>query len=158
MIENGKKYLVTADNWFYGTDGHQYRAAYGICKVVEFKEAFGFVPARPSTNWLLQIGEGERQVLIAGCQIHFLIKTDTPPAFIEGTLTDKDGDTAPANRIFFANPLDEAKAVQRNAPKTDRWVPPPPPVPPSTRSLKQGDHFDHPHSHERDDRDKGGWQ
>jgi len=101
MIKNGEKYLVTSDSWFYGTDGNQYKSAYGICKIVEFKEAFGFVPQRPSTNWLMQIGEGENQVIIAGCQIHQLVKCDNKPIYRPGTFFDAQGAEMPNNSIFF---------------------------------------------------------
>jgi hypothetical protein len=101
MIKNGEKYLVTSDSWFFGTDGNQYRAAWGVCVVVEFKETFGFVPQRPSTNWLMQIGEGENMVIIAGCQIHHLVKCDSRPILIPGDIAGKDEDPSPKNKIFF---------------------------------------------------------
>ncbi len=101
MIQNGQKYLITSDSWFYGTDGNQYKAAYGVCKVVEFKEVFGFIPQRPSTNWLMQIGEGENQVIIAGCQIHQLVRCEVRPVEQIGSHKDAEGIEYKNNKIFF---------------------------------------------------------
>lgn len=101
MIQEGKKYLVTADAWFYGSDGQQYRAAYGICRTITMTEAFGFTPQRPSSNWFLQVGEGENSVIIAGCQIHYAVRLDKKPYQITETFSNEHGILRNVNDIFF---------------------------------------------------------
>lgn len=103
MIKDGETYVITSNEWFYGSDGFQYRAAYGKCTIVKAEDALGFTPQRPSTNWFLQIGEGDRQVIIAGCQIHYAVKCATRPMPREGTRTDTDGEVLPFNRIWFTD-------------------------------------------------------
>lgn len=72
-IEIGKKALVTVDNWFVAPDGHQYRAVFGRVKgCYTAEETLGIRPNGKSTNWYLEIGD----VTIAGCQIHYAIRTD----------------------------------------------------------------------------------
>lgn len=103
MIENEQYYLVTADNWFVAPDGDEYRGVWGKCKVVKVDEAFGFTPQRPSTNWFLYIGDGENQVILAGCQIHYAVRCKVRPICKDGlhdmpnTATDK----TKINKIFF---------------------------------------------------------
>lgn len=102
MIKDGETYVVTSDTFFYGSDGNQYGAAYGKCKVLKTEDALGFTPQRPSTNWFLQVGEGDRQVILAGCQIHFAVKCDTPPTPRKGTYK-KDGQEWLKNQIWFTD-------------------------------------------------------
>jgi hypothetical protein len=72
-IEVGKKALVTTDNWFFAPNGQSYRAVFGTVKNIHTTEAiFGFTPTGKSTNWFLEIGD----MLIAGCQIHYALRTD----------------------------------------------------------------------------------
>jgi len=78
----GKKVLVTTDNWFYGPDGYSYRGVYGTLNaILEDNQLLGVQTNRHSTNWYLSVGD----VLIAGCQIHYCVVTDsfdeTPPKF-----------------------------------------------------------------------------
>jgi hypothetical protein len=68
MIENGQRYLVTTDNWFFAPNGDQYKAAWGKCEIKNIKEVFGFDPIRPSTNWYLEVGSDSKKIIIAGCQ------------------------------------------------------------------------------------------
>lgn len=73
MIEKNDKVIVTVDKWFYAPDGKQYRAVYGTVKeIVRAENLIGVVPRPPSTNWYLEIGN----MIIAGCQIHYVLKTD----------------------------------------------------------------------------------
>ncbi len=76
FIEQGEYYLVTTDGWFVAPDGEQYRSVWGKCYIKTTEEVFGFTPQRPSTNWFLCVGK----VIIAGCHIHYLIKSDARPA------------------------------------------------------------------------------
>lgn len=72
-IEVGEKALVTVDNWFFAPDGKSYRAVYGRVKgCFTAEETLGIKPNGRSTNWYLEIGN----VTIAGCQIHYAVKTD----------------------------------------------------------------------------------
>lgn len=73
-IDIGKKALVTCDNWFYAPNGRQYRAAFGTIKAVRTAEdTLGVRPNGRSTNWYVEVGN----MTIAGCQIHFVVRTDT---------------------------------------------------------------------------------
>ena len=76
-IEVGQNALVTTDAWFYAPDGQQYRAVWGtVHAVLDDQESLGIKTNRNASNWYLSIGN----MLIAGCQIHYAIRTDTPPA------------------------------------------------------------------------------
>ena len=72
--ETGGKYLITTDNWFIAPDGDQYRAVFGtVHGISKDEETLGIKTNRSSTNWYLQIGN----MVVAGCQIHYCIKTET---------------------------------------------------------------------------------
>lgn len=79
MVKNGEYYLITTNEWFVAPDGEEYKSAWGICKVIDIKDCFGFIPMRPSTNWFLQIGEDENSIIIAGCHIHYAVKSTCRP-------------------------------------------------------------------------------
>jgi hypothetical protein len=105
MIENGNKYLITADNWFIAPDGESYRAIWGTCVLKLSQEVFGFTPLRPSTNWFVVCGKGGKEIIIAGCQIHYAIRCEDPPTnkFQRTIYQDKDTGVAyTASRIYFA--------------------------------------------------------
>lgn len=107
MIVEGKKYLITTDNWFFAPNGETYRAAWGTCKLLSTEEVFSFKPSRPSTNWYMVVGSGDREISIAGCQIHYAVRCDNRPHDVQlgKTYTDKDtGLEHPASRIYFADP------------------------------------------------------
>jgi hypothetical protein len=71
-----KKVLVTTTNWFYGTDGKQYRALYGTLKAVHQAEnVLGFKPDRAHTNWFVEIGS----MMIAGCQVLYCLQLNEQP-------------------------------------------------------------------------------
>ena len=70
----GDKILITTKEWFIAPDGHQYRAVFGTVKGVRSdEETLGIKTNRGSTNWYVEIGN----MIVAGCQIHYAIKTDT---------------------------------------------------------------------------------
>lgn len=72
-INVGDKALITTDNWFFGHDGLQYRAVFGTVKAIRSaEETLGIKTNAKSTNWYIEIGS----VTLAGCQIHYAIKTD----------------------------------------------------------------------------------
>lgn len=69
----GKKFLLTCDFWFYAPDGKQYRAVFGTIKSISNAEhALGIKVNSRSADWFIEIGN----MVIAGCQIHFAIRTD----------------------------------------------------------------------------------
>ncbi len=73
-IEVGKKHLITTDAWFFAPDGRNYRAAYGTIHAIKSsEETLGVRTNAKSTNWYVQIG----RLTIAGCQIHYAIRTDS---------------------------------------------------------------------------------
>jgi len=105
MIENGKRYLITTDNWFVAPDGEQYKAVWGTCQVLTIKEVFGFDPLRPSTNWYISVGTNRKEMIVAGCQLHYAIRCEERPKENRDgvTYTDKeDGLEHSANRIYYA--------------------------------------------------------
>jgi hypothetical protein len=70
----GQTYLITTDNWFLAPDGEQYSAAFGtVHSVVDSAAVLGIRPNRNSSNWYVAIGD----MVIAGCQIHYAIRSDT---------------------------------------------------------------------------------
>ena len=71
-IRVGDKIFVNLDNWIYTPDGKNCKAVFGTFKgVKKFEDVTGIKPTR-STNWFLEIGN----MIIAGCQIHYIFKTD----------------------------------------------------------------------------------
>jgi len=74
MIKVGDKVLVTVDNWFHAPDGKSYRSVFGTVNAISGdQETLGIRTNARSANWYATIGN----VLIAGCQIHYALKTDT---------------------------------------------------------------------------------
>ena len=73
MFDIGEKYLITTDNFFVAPDGQQYNSVFGTVKDIKSSEdTLGIKTNMRSTNWYIIIGN----MLIAGCQIHYVIKTD----------------------------------------------------------------------------------
>lgn len=74
MINVGDTVLLTTDAWFFAPDGEMYRAVFGTVKGVHTAEnTLGVKTNARSTNWYAEIGN----MLIAGCQIHYCVKTDS---------------------------------------------------------------------------------
>ncbi len=69
---------ITFDSWFFAPDGQQYRTAFGLIQVLKAKDVLGLEP-KNSANWFVQIGSGERAVLLAGCQVHSAMLCSTKP-------------------------------------------------------------------------------
>ena len=103
-MENGKFYLITTYDWFFAPDGFQYKAIYGLVTIKKAEDILGFNPAR-STNWFAVVtGETQgEEIIIAGCQINYAIKTNRKPYKIEGFVPhDKNPDEKiPLNKIYF---------------------------------------------------------
>ncbi len=72
-ISIGDKALITTEGWFYAPDGISYRAVFGTVKgVLNSQDTLGVKTNARSTNWYVEIGN----MTVAGCQIHYAIKTD----------------------------------------------------------------------------------
>ena len=72
-ITIGDKALITTEGWFFAPDGKSYRAVFGTVKGVSTsQDTLGVKTNAKSTNWYVEIGN----MLVAGCQIHYAIKTD----------------------------------------------------------------------------------
>lgn len=99
------KYLITTDNFFYAPDGQQYRAAWGYVRIVK-DDALGIKTNRISSNWYAVLGEGDGQMIIAGCQIHYAIRCESQPSLepyiheelFEGKMVKSES----SNRIYIA--------------------------------------------------------
>ena len=69
----GDKVLVTTNAWFHAPDGDNYNAVFGTLNgIYTDQETLGIKTNAKSTNWYAHIGD----MIIAGCQIHYAIKTD----------------------------------------------------------------------------------
>jgi len=104
MIKNGEYYLITTDNWFTAPDGERYCAVWGKTEIKTTEEIFNFTPKRPSTNWFIIVGKEEsKQIIIAGCQIHFAIRCNERPFYKMGTYlrNEKTDEELPYNNIYF---------------------------------------------------------
>ena len=77
MKFNGK-YLITTDKWFFAPDGLQYRAVWGDVKILS-DTFLGVATNRNSTNWFAMVGTEHNHVIVAGCQIHYAVKTEREP-------------------------------------------------------------------------------
>lgn len=75
-LKIGDTALITCDAWFYAPDGRAYRAVYGTVRaILGDQETLGIKTNARSTNWYLEVGD----TTIAGCQIHYAIRCNTPP-------------------------------------------------------------------------------
>lgn len=81
---NGKKAIVRTDCFVVLPDGRQSCLLYGEINVVDAKDILGFKPSH-STNWFLAMGS-QKNVLVAGCQIHTMCLTDIAPSNPEVTI------------------------------------------------------------------------
>jgi|SRR5215217_216338 len=95
-MQIGEKYLITADNWFYAPDGDHYRAVFGtVHGVIDSHEALGVRTNARSTNWYVAIGD----TILAGCQIHYAMRTDKfNPMPVDGDI-DHDGKRIPVRNL-----------------------------------------------------------
>ena len=104
-IETGVTYLITTDNWFTAPDGRQYKAAFGtVHGTLNDEQALGIKTNHRSTNWFLSIGN----LLIAGCQIHYAVRSDTcnKGTLIEDRIGNDNTSIATVKRqveIYFAD-------------------------------------------------------
>lgn len=98
------KYLITTDNFFHGSDGKSYRAAWGNVEIIE--DVFlGLKTNRNSTNWYAKVGSDENHVIIAGCQIHYAVKSEEKPNTLDTedlTLDSENKKYLRPNSIYIA--------------------------------------------------------
>lgn len=109
-IALGETCLITTDSWFYAPNGQNYRAVFGTLQFVDNSmNALGIKVNSRSADWFVTVGN-QSPILIAGCQIHYCIKTnechlgdveyyvgdDTPPK-----LTSRQSSIFNANEIFI---------------------------------------------------------
>ena len=85
MLENGKKYIVEARvAW---TDCVEYEYVYGKCSIFDADKEAGFV-LRRSENWFLKVEGDNGEVIIPGCKVGTLVKTDVTP--VEIRISEED--------------------------------------------------------------------
>jgi len=72
------KYLISTDNWFVAPDGKQYRAAWGNVEILS-DSFLGIKTNHGSSNWFAKIGSEKKHIIIAGCQIHYAVKSEDKP-------------------------------------------------------------------------------
>lgn len=96
------KYLITTDNWFLGPDGQEYAGVWGEVEVVKTLDLWGFEPHRPSQNWFLKVGTEDNHVFIAGCQIHYAVKSEARPNPGRIKFSFGDGEKERQTKIYFA--------------------------------------------------------
>lgn len=72
------KYLITADNWFYGPDGKNYKSVWGEVEIVS-DSILGIKTNVRSSNWFAKVGNENSHIIIAGCQIHYALKCENQP-------------------------------------------------------------------------------
>lgn len=75
----GNSFLITTDNWFFAPDGSCYRAVWGKVQIFNSEETLGVKTNVRSTNWYAIVGEGDKQVIVAGCQIHYAVMCNNKP-------------------------------------------------------------------------------
>lgn len=81
-----KKVLLTTVDWFFGSDGLQYKAVHGtLVSIKEAKETVGFTPNRAHANWYFEVGH----MKIMGCQVMYIEEVDTVHF---GEVEEKDRD------------------------------------------------------------------
>ena len=69
------KYLITTDNFFYGSDGQQYRSVFGEVEILQ-DNVLGVTTNRKSSNWYIKVSGKTQHIIIAGCQIHYALQCE----------------------------------------------------------------------------------
>jgi len=73
------KWLITTDKWFTAPDGLQYLAVWGSVKILNDSEVFGIKTNRGSSNWFALVGKNGKEIIVAGCQIHYVARCNKKP-------------------------------------------------------------------------------
>ena len=74
------KYLITTDAWFIAPDGNQYLAVWGDVTILPDSHMLGISTNRNSSNWYAKVGTEENHVIVAGCQIHYAVRSEEKPS------------------------------------------------------------------------------
>lgn len=85
-------YLITTDNFFFGSDGKQYRSAFGEVKILN-DDVLGIKTNARSSNWFVKVGTNQNHIIIAGCQIHYALKCKVEDINIKPIESLKEGAT-----------------------------------------------------------------
>jgi hypothetical protein len=72
------KYLITTEKYFTAPDGFSYQAVWGDVKIVE-DSVLGVKTNRNSANWYAVVGGNGKEIIIAGCQIFYAVKSENKP-------------------------------------------------------------------------------
>lgn len=90
VFEEGTKYIVTTDAWFFAPNGQSYRAVWGEVRILP-DSVLGVKTNSRSANWYARVGTDEDHVVVAGCQIHYAVRSEKPPQkeFVKDYSTDK---------------------------------------------------------------------
>lgn len=84
----GQKVLVTTNNYFFAPNGRQYKALFGTLRsICDDKDSLGISTNRNSTNWYVEVGN----MIIAGCQVFYMCKTDKVNFGNTFVIRDHDG-------------------------------------------------------------------
>lgn len=73
------KYLITTDNWFAAPDGFMYQSVWGKIQIFEDTTITGIKTNRNSSNRYMVVGNKGKAAIIAGCQIHYAVRSDSKP-------------------------------------------------------------------------------
>lgn len=77
MIQQGEKYIVDARvAWI---DSKTYDYVYGKCYILNADEAVGF-NLRRSENWVLKVVGEDAEVIIPGCRVGSMVKSNVTPS------------------------------------------------------------------------------
>lgn len=71
-------YLITTDEWFIAPNGQSYKSVWGDVTVLN-DNALGVKTNARTSNWFAKVGSEENHVIIAGCQIHYIVKCEEKP-------------------------------------------------------------------------------
>lgn len=75
MDFDGKKVLITTNDWFFAPNGQSYKAVWGTVKICESKDVLGVKPHNYA-NWFAIV---DNVIFIAGCQIHYAVLCENRP-------------------------------------------------------------------------------
>lgn len=99
------KYLITTDEWFIAPDGQSYKSVWGEVLILE-DSIIGLKTNRNSTNWYAKIGNEEKHIIVAGCQIHYALKCEERPKLhkhiMEEVFEGKQFQSKTMTRIYLA--------------------------------------------------------
>ena len=72
------KYLITTYEWFVAPDGKSYKSVWGEVEILR-DNILGVETNRGSSNWFAMVGNKNKHVIVAGCQIHYACRSEDKP-------------------------------------------------------------------------------